>query len=298
MPPERDITDLPGHTPMGNAGQQQCNTAEGSRTCWLTPSAAELAIEPALDQWRAQGFAELGPVLNSAGLTALRTRAEDLMLGRVTYPGMFFQIDAPTGRYEDAPLGLGWQGPSLSYRKLEKLELDPLFLRWLSNSLFERIAQAALGPTVSLYRAIIFNKAAENGGSNVPWHQDGGQLWGLSRDPELQIWTALDDALAGEGCLEFLPESHHSGFATKLGGVVPSEQVIAAEAGQRAVAVPVRAGEAILVHNAVWHRSAPSVKGKRRMAFSACYLEGTTHCQRKRSTPRAFLQVFPKPAAE
>ena len=24
--------------------------------------------------------------------------------------------------------------------------------------------------------------------------QDGGRLWGLSRDPELQIWTALDDA--------------------------------------------------------------------------------------------------------
>ena len=57
------------------------------------------------------------------------------MLGCVSYPVLFFQLYAPTGRYEDAPLGLGWQGPSLDYRKLEKLELDPRFRAWLENEL-------------------------------------------------------------------------------------------------------------------------------------------------------------------
>ena len=49
------------------------------------------------------------------------------MLGEVQYPGLFYQHDSPTGRYEDLEFGAGWVGPSLSYRKLEKLELDPLF---------------------------------------------------------------------------------------------------------------------------------------------------------------------------
>ena len=44
-------------------------------------------------------------MLNDEGLTALRERSEDLMLGRVSYPGMFFQMDSSTGRYEDAPIG-------------------------------------------------------------------------------------------------------------------------------------------------------------------------------------------------
>ncbi len=57
---------------------------------------------------------------------------------------MFFQMDSTSGRYEDAPIGLGWQGPSRAYRKLEKLERDERFLEWLSNPLFERIARGTV----------------------------------------------------------------------------------------------------------------------------------------------------------
>lgn len=46
---------------------------------------------------------------------------------------------------------------------------------------------------LTLYRAILMNKHA-GGGSDLPWHQDGGDFWGLDRDPVLQIWTAMDDA--------------------------------------------------------------------------------------------------------
>ncbi len=50
--------------------------------------------------------------MTDAGLAALRARSDDLMLGRVTYPGLFFQHDAASGRYEDLPLRQGLdQGP-------------------------------------------------------------------------------------------------------------------------------------------------------------------------------------------
>src|SRR3954463_7567661 len=126
----------------------------------LSPGAERMDLEPALADLREHGYARLGKVLNAAGLVALRERAEDVMLGRVSYPGLFFQLDASTGKYEDAPIGLGWQGPSLAYRKLEKLEKDPRFCAWLSNPLFERIARALIPGGVVIYRAILFNKGA------------------------------------------------------------------------------------------------------------------------------------------
>lgn len=257
----------------------------------LLPRAAELDLAPALARLDADGFAPLGPVLGAEGLEALRARAAALMLGEVAHPGMFFQLDATSGDYRDAPLGLGWQGPSLRYRKLEKLELDPLFLQWLRNPLFERAARARIAGEVALYRAILFNKSAQ-GSTEIPWHQDGGRLWGLSQEPALQVWTALDDAPRGGGCLEFVPGSHRGGLATPLGGVVPAEQVAAAGAEARAVPLPAAAGEAVLLHPHVWHRSGKSLPGARRLGFSICLMSAAARCVRKKKAPRAFFRPF------
>jgi len=258
----------------------------------LEPGAEARPLEEVLAHYAEHGYARLGKVLSDDGVLQLRERARSLMLGEITYPGMFFQLDATTGRYEDAPLGLGWQGPSLAYRKLEKLELDPLFLAWLSNPLFGRIAQARVGAEVVLYRALLFNKGEATGGSDIPWHQDGGKLWGLSQDPELQLWTALDDAPENGGCLEVVPGTHRQGLATPLGGVVPPDQVKRVEAEDRRIALPVRAGEALLVHNHLIHRSGRGRPGQQRLAFSACYMSAETRCLRKKKAPRKFLRVF------
>lgn len=254
---------------------------------WLSEETTQLDLQAALAHYEAQGYARLGRVLTDEGLQALRSRAEDLMLGRVTYPGMFFQMDAETGRYEDAPIGKGWQGPSLKYRKLEKLELDDRFRAWLSNPLFERIAQKTIGGDITLYRAIIFNKGP-GGGSDIPWHQDGGKLWGLSEDAHLQIWTALHDAPEGGGCIEVAPGTHKRGLASPLGGVVPAELT----AQVKPTPLPVKVGEALLIHNYLWHRSGRGREEQHRQAFSACYMSSETRCLRTRKTPRTFPLIF------
>lgn len=257
----------------------------------LARDAERMDLTGALAHYAEQGYARLGRVLAPEGLEALRERADDLMLGRVSYPGFFWQMDAPSGRYEDAPLGLGWQGPSLDYRKLEKLEKDARFLAWMENPLFERLARALIPGDVCLYRAILFHKG-QRGGSEVPWHQDGGKLWGLTRDPVLQVWTALDDAPVDGGCLEVVPGSHRWGLATPLGGVVPEDQVAARGAEAMAVALPVEAGEVVLLHNYVWHRSGPSRTGQRRRGFSACFMSTDIRCTRKKKAPREFFPLF------
>jgi phytanoyl-CoA hydroxylase len=258
----------------------------------LVPGAADMAIEGVLAHYAEHGWARLGRVATDEALAVLRARSDDLMLGRVTYPGLFFQMDAATGRYDDLTFGEGYEGPSLEYRKIEKLEVDPLFRAWLDNPLFERIARACIpGPSVAIYRAVLFAKGAR-GGSELPWHQDAGVFWGLDRDPPLQIWTALDDVPETSGCVEVLPKSHARGLATRLGGVVPAPLVEEMEAESSSLALPARAGEALLLHNYLWHRSRCNTTGKPRRAFTVCYMSGATRCTRKKRAPRKFVEVF------
>lgn len=258
----------------------------------LVPGAAEMDIAGALAHYAEHGWARLGRVATDETLAALRVRADDLMLGRVTYPGLFFQMDAASGRYDDLTFGEGYEGPSLAYRKIEKLEQDPLFWAWLGNPLFERIARACIAESsVALYRAVLFAKGAR-GGSELPWHQDAGVFWGLDRDPPLQIWTALDDAPVAAGCVEVLAKSHARGLATRLGGVVPKRLVEEMEAESEALSLPASAGEVLLLHNYLWHRSRANTTGKPRRAFTVCYMSGATKCTRKKRAPRRFVEVW------
>ncbi len=248
-------------------------------------------LAAALAHYAEHGYARLGQVFDEPALIKLRERADDLMLGRVVYDGLFFQLDAASGRYEDAPIGKGWGGPSLQYRKLEKLEKDPLFLAALSHPVFEQVVRARIEGDAVIYRAILFNKAAV-GGSDIPWHQDDGKLWGLSQNPELQIWLAIDDAPVDGGCIEVLPGTHRQGLVTPLGGVVPADRVREAKADERKLALPAKAGECLLIHNHVWHRSGKTLTGQRRLGFSVCYMSAKTQCLRKKRAPRVFFPVF------
>jgi phytanoyl-CoA hydroxylase len=253
--------------------------------------AGELDLAAAIDHYRIHGYARVGQVFDESTLTALRARADDLMLGRIELPGLFFQHESATGRYEDLPYGEGYVGPSLDYRKIEKLERDELFRAIIECELYERIVRQIIEGEVVLYRAVLFNKPA-GGGSPLPWHQDGGRFWGLDRDPILQLWVAIDDAPEDGGCVEVLPDSHSAGLATPLGGVVPREQVEHARAEERALALPARAGEVLLIHNHVWHRSRPTSLGQPRRAFTVCYMTADTRCLRKKRAPREFVRVF------
>jgi phytanoyl-CoA hydroxylase len=257
----------------------------------LSPEAAHVDVPAAVAHFRAHGWVRLGAVASAETLDAMRARADEIMMGRVVHEGLFFQRDSETGRYSDLVFGRGWEGPSLAYRKIEKLEVDPCFRAWLENELFERVAHAILGPAVALYRATLFTKSAQ-GGTELPWHQDGGSFWGLDRDPELQVWTALDDTPRESGCLEVVDASHEQGLATPLGGTIQPHIARQRGAEERVLALPARAGEAILIHNYLWHRSGCNTTGLPRRAFTVAYIDAATRCTRTRRAPRQFMRVF------
>lgn len=251
---------------------------------------SDTELDAALTAWRSEGFAVLRAVADPATCAALRDRLQGYIAGTVADPGLFFQRDAGTGDYADVGFGQGYEGPDVPYRKIEKLERDDRFGAWLADPLFRRLAARIFPGPVTLYRATAFLKAAHIG-SNLPWHQDGGRFWGLDRDPCFQVWTALDDAPIEAGGLEFVPGSHHGGLATPMGGLVPA--ALAAGVEGRVVSVPAQAGDVVLVHNLVWHRSGANTTAAPRRAFSVSYLDGATRCVRTRRAPRVFVPVFP-----
>jgi ectoine hydroxylase-related dioxygenase (phytanoyl-CoA dioxygenase family) len=256
------------------------------------PLASRLAEQ--LAHYQEHGYARLGQVLDEPALSGLRERFDDLVLGRVVHPDLYFQLDTAAPDYHGARDALGWRGPSLDYRKVERLEKDERFLAAVRHPAIERVVRARIPGAIVLYRAIVFNKTTRGGGE-VGWHQDGGRLWGLSREPEVQVWTALDDAPLDGGCLEVLPGSHRFGLATPLGGNVPEDKLRAGGAEENKVLLPAVAGESILLHNHLWHRSGRSLTGRRRLGLSVCYLSAETRCLRKKRAPREFFKVWGVP---
>ncbi len=78
-------------------------------------------------QWKLydeQGYLFLGKVADAVHLQKLQDRIDDIMLGKVRYPSMYFQLDSATGEYKDVPGGGEWSGATLNYRKIELLEMD------------------------------------------------------------------------------------------------------------------------------------------------------------------------------
>jgi hypothetical protein len=258
---------------------------------------ADEELDDAVARYRAEGWALLPNVVSHESLAALRERAAAYMAGRHPDPGLFFQAEGETGRYADVAKVPGWSGDRW-YRKIEKLERDPLYRAWIASALFARVVTRIHPPSdggplpdATLYRAVLFSKAARFG-SDTPWHQDGGRLWGLSQEPELQLWTALDDAPVEAGCLEVLPGSHRAGLATPLGGVVSAALVAATDADRRALPVPARAGDVVLLHPHLWHRAGPNPTAAPRRALTACFLPADARCVRTRRAARVFAAIF------
>lgn len=248
---------------------------------------SDAEIEAALTAWRDDGYAVIRQVADATTVGALRDRLQAYLLGERPDPGLFFQRDSGTGSYADVTFGHGWEGPDVPYRKVERLERDDRFAAWLGDPLFRRMASRIFPGGTSLYRATAFLKAPRVG-SDLPWHQDGGLFWGLDRTPCWQVWTALDDAPVEAGCLEVVPGSHRAGLVTPNGGLVPAAKA----AGVAGVKLPASAGDVVLLHNLLWHRSGPNPTASPRRAFTVSYLDAATRCTRTRRAPRVFTTVF------
>lgn len=244
-------------------------------------------------QFDVHGYLRLGQVASVEEMEHLQQRVDDIMLGKVRYEGMYFQLDTLSGEYGDVPSGGEFAGPSLAYRKIELLERDPLFLAYLQHPVFREITRRVYGEDISIYRAMFMNKPAHRG-TVLPYHQDAGSQWGLDRNPKITVWTALDDAEIDNGCIQVVPGSHKLGLLSEFGHTISAEQEAQHASDEGSVYLEAKTGEAILLDNLLLHRSGVNTMDRARRAFSVCYMDAATRSVR---TPdRVFPRVFGREA--
>ncbi len=256
-----------------------------------------LGFDPLLseEQWLAycrDGYLKLGHVLDAAELSGLQQRIDEIMLGQaaVPYDRMLFQIDSESGNYGDAgPQTKGHKGARLDYRKIEQLEEDSLFLAYMRQPLFREICARTYGVHVPIacFRAMFMNKPARRG-TLLPWHQD--RWLNLDRDPLVTLWTALDPVSKANGCVQVIPGSHRFGIInTKhFSGFLAPEHVEHFCPEDRVVHLELEAGEVVLLHNWLLHRSDRNATDIPRRAFSVCYLDARTVSKSPEEFPRIF----------
>jgi phytanoyl-CoA hydroxylase len=231
-------------------------------------------------QYDETGYLKLGPVVTDTELADLRQRIDDIMMGTapVNYDKLYMQLDSETGVYETLEYGgNGWKGPTLKYRKIQDLEADTLFLDLIEKPIFREICDRVYGQNspMACFRAMFMNKPAMSG-TLLPWHQDA---WtDLDRQPLITTWTALDPATIANGCVQVVPGTHKLGRVNSghASGFLSAEQIAEYCKEEESEYVELEAGESVLLHNWLMHRSDVNRTNIPRRAFSVCYMDANT----------------------
>jgi polysaccharide pyruvyl transferase WcaK-like protein len=274
------------------AGSQPTSRSPSS-TRRNTPAMLHALTDVQWMSYALDGYLRLGRVLDDGALAALQQRIDDIMLGAVVTPGLQAQLDTG-GAYEDLPDPVpGIPTRTLAYRKIQGLERDPWFRALLQRPLFRDICAHEYGAhaAISIFRAMVMNKPAGQG-TVLPWHQDGGDVWKLDRDPVVTVWVALDPATRENGCMQIVPGTHRLGVLSRFGSTI-SDLNVARHCPAGAVEyLEVQAGEAVLLHNWLLHRSGVNPTSAPRRAFTACYMDARTVAT---TTGALFPVVFGEP---
>ncbi len=262
---------------VGFANEALWNETKGQRGRTRALEAIPMLTEQQWNDYSRDGFLVLGKVLETEQVEALRRRADDLALGNVQNPDVQMQLDTGGSYDELAELVPGFERGTVIYRKIQGLETDDLYAPLVRHPLFLEICARQYGAhaPVSIFRAMVMNKPAGQG-TVLPWHQDGGAVWALDRDPLVTVWVALDPATRANGCVEIVPGTHRLGLLSTFGSTITEEDAARHCPPERVQPLEVEAGHAVLLHNWLIHRSGVNPSPVPRRAFTACYMDGRT----------------------
>ena len=136
--------------------------------------------------------------------------------------------------------------------------------------------EVLLGPDILVWGATFFIKEPRTE-SFVSWHQDL-RYWGLDSDAEVSAWLALSPVTEANGCMRFVPGSHHGAL---LPHVDHYEEDNFLTRGQRAaidideaetVKVTLEPGQASFHHGRLLHASGPNRSDVRRIGLAINYI--------------------------
>ncbi|MEI6538109.1 MAG: phytanoyl-CoA dioxygenase family protein [Planctomycetota bacterium] len=219
-----------------------------------------LATELAREQWKLSEaqmtfFHEHGYVVGPKILTdrQLKQLREELeTLTEPNHPGSEFWYEYNSNESPD---------PSrILFHALGAWRMTPAFHDVLWNVAFTTPASQLLGGAVRFWHDQLFCKPAMHGGV-VAWHQDYSYWTRTKPMAHLTCWIGLDDSTIDNGCLHYVPGSHHwdllpitglAGDMDAIKNVLNSSQWTQF---QRHVPVELKAGECVFHHPLTIHGS-------------------------------------------
>lgn len=200
-------------------------------------SDAALRLSPEqIAAYREQGHLPLGSVLTPDEVAALRAEEERFRL----------------------PIAYGGPRNQTLFVNIQLCHRSEPVRRFCTAGRHVPAVVQLLGPNVCLTHQQFVTKLPERGesSSEIGFHQDNG--YGRLEPPlDITVWVALVDTDEHNGCLWLVPGSHRLGLLEHAGSAV-NPLLREAAVAERAVALPLRAGEAVAFSGMTLHRSGPN----------------------------------------
>lgn len=178
------------------------------------------------------------------------------------------RLESHLGMPVNATDDLKWRTmPYITMPWALKLATDPRIL--------DKVA-ALLGPDLLLYTGTFFIKEAHTE-TWADWHQDSA-YHGYEPIEEVGAWIALTDATEEAGCMEVLSCDgaprlmHHEAHVVENSVNRAGQRIVEPLEEDRAVAMPLKAGEFSFHHGLCPHRSGPNRAGHRRIGLAFNYI--------------------------
>ncbi len=171
---------------------------------------------------------------------------------------------------------------AILFHALGAWRIDPHFHDLLWNPSFVSVAEQLLQSPVRFWHDQLFCKPAKHGG-NVSWHQDYSYWTRTTPMQHLTCWIALEDANLENGCIQYIPGSHHwdllpiTGLAGDMAAIRETLSETQWKRLQNPVAIELKQGYASFHHPLLVHGSARNVSDRsRKAAVINAFADGVT----------------------
>lgn len=172
-----------------------------------------------------------------------------------------------------------WLGAPVNASKELKWRTMPhLILPWVSRLAHDpRILDCIedlLGPDIMVFTSTFFIKDASTR-TIADWHQDS-TYYGLEPKEEVTVWVALTDASRDAGCMDVLPgaltQMPHAAHVVADSVNRAGQRITVPLDENRAVAMPLKAGQFSMHHGLCPHRSGPNTLSTRRIGLGLNFI--------------------------
>ncbi len=147
-----------------------------------------------------------------------------------------------------------------------------------------RIVRYFLGDDVLMKYNSCFLKPALTG-SITPWHQDNG-LWRDGETEPFNFWMAIDPATRENGCLQFIPGSHHGPivphviYADSVHAELPRDHMADMLRRHEVHHIELAPGDIVCWHSSLYHLSPKNTSSRSRIAVAGVYSTPTIAARR------------------